>query len=89
MEILLLILGLLGFGVYQMKKRKEAEIDGKLSEIKGKDSILSRDQVEIENEINKLDDRLKQITEERKKQLKAEDNLTLEEKAVLANKKWN
>lgn len=89
MEILLLILGLLGFGVYQMKKRKEAEIDSKLSEIKGKDSILANDQKEIESEINQIDERLKQITEKRKKQLQAEDNLTLEERADKANKKWN
>ena len=89
MEIILLILGLLGFGAYQMKKRKEAEVDSKLSETKGKDSILARDQLNIENEINKVDERLKEITEERKRQLQAEDNLSLEERADKANKKWN
>jgi predicted nuclease with TOPRIM domain len=89
MEIIILILGLLGFGAYQFKKRQEAEVESKLSETKGKDSILVRDQVKIENEINKIDERLKEITEERKKQLQAEDSLTLEERADKANKKWN
>lgn len=86
--LIMLVVGALSFGFYQFKKRNEAEVDSKLAETKGKDSILSRDQNEIEQEVNKIDERLKLITEERKKQLQAEDNKTLEEKALEANKKF-
>lgn len=86
--LIMLVVGALSFGFYQLKKRNEAEVDSKLAETKGKDSILSRGQNEIEQEVNKIDERLKLITEERKKQLQAEDNKTLEEKALEANKKF-
>lgn len=86
--LIMLVVGALSFGFYQFKKRNEAEVDSKLAETKGKDSILSHDQNEIEQEVNKIDERLKLITEERKKQLQAEDNKTLEEKALEANKKF-
>lgn len=89
MEIVLLVLGLLGFGLFQLKKRKEAEVDGKLAETKGKDVILSRDQLDIEQEVNKVDKRLKQITEERKKQLQQEDTRTLEQRTEDAKKRFN
>jgi predicted nuclease with TOPRIM domain len=89
MEIVALILGLLGFGFYQLNKRKDAEVNVKLAETKGKDIILERDQLNIEAEINKVDEKLKAITEERKRQLAETDDLTLEERASKANKRWN
>jgi predicted nuclease with TOPRIM domain len=86
--LILLVVGALGFGFYQLKKRNEAEVDSKLDETKGKDSILVRDQVKIQNEINSIDQRLQEITEERKKQLAEADTLSLADRAKAAKNRF-
>ena len=86
--LIVLILGALGFGFYQFKKRNEAEVEVKLAETKGKDIVLQTEQVKIQNEIKEIDNRLEEIKENRKEQLKKQDELTLAERAKAAKDRF-
>lgn len=86
--LIILVAGALGFGFYQLKMRNKAEVDSKLAETKGKDSMLVRDQKLIEQQINGIDTRLQEITEERKKQLAEADSLSLAERAKKAKDRF-
>lgn len=86
--LIMLVVGALGFGFYQLKKRNEAEVNSKLAETKGKDSMLVRDQVKVQNEIKAIDTRLAEITEERKKQLAKADAMSLADRAKAAKNKF-
>lgn len=86
--LIMLVVGALGFGFYQLKMRNKAEVDSKLAETKGKDEMLARDQFNVKNEIKAIDTRLAEINEERKKQLAQADAMSLAERAKAAKDKF-
>lgn len=81
--VIALILGLIALLSYQMSKRRDAEIDSKLAETKGKDSILSEQQDEVKRQLEELDAGIKKMQDERAKAKEKEE--TPDERA----KKWD
>lgn len=77
--IVALIAGLL----FYRNKAKEAQVDSKLAETKGRDRELKLVHNDIKNAIEDIDKGIKKIKEERK--TKNNKQLTLEERA----EKWN
>ena len=85
MEYLLGIIAVLGGGVFYLwRQLQQSKADASLAETKGKDSILERDQKEIDEQIEKLDEGIKKMNEDRKKRQEEEKNLSLAERA----KRW-
>lgn len=83
--IITLILGLLGFGIYNYKKRKSAEVDALLNETKGRDAELEIQQEDIDEAIKDLDKGIIEMRRKRKEKRDAAGNLTDEERAD----RWN
>lgn len=76
-----LILGLAGFAYYQYDRRKKAEVDALLGEIKGKDSKLAEDQKMVQDEIVKIDQAIADLKEQRRKEAESKYSLSLKERA--------
>lgn len=83
--IIMLILGLLGFGAYNYKKRKEAEVDAILNETKGRDKELKEQQDLVNQAIKDIDKGIIDMNKKREEMKKAEANLSDEERAD----RWN
>lgn len=79
MEYLLALLGLAGFAYYQYSKRKDAETDALLAKTKGKDEVLEAEQLDVEEEIEKIDSAIAEMNKKREK--KNPNTLTLKERA--------
>lgn len=76
-----LILALVGGLLFYKRKSEKAEIDSKLSETKGKDSILKENQADVEKAISDLDAGIEKMKAEREAQRIKDENMTLKERA--------
>jgi small-conductance mechanosensitive channel len=82
-----IIVALVGVIVYQMNKRKSAEVDAILANTKGQDKQLEVKETEIKEEISVIDARLEEIKKARAEQLKIQDQMDLAQRAEELNKK--
>jgi predicted nucleic acid-binding Zn-ribbon protein len=84
MELLVgLVVTLLGGLVFFKRKADKAEVDAKLAEVRGRDAALKEQQEELEAAIRTLDNGIEAMkkTRELEARKRAEDNLTLKERA--------
>ena len=79
--IIMLILGLLGFGAYNYKKRKSAEVDAIINETRGRDAELELQQDEVEQALKDLDAGIDKMRKEREARRNAAGELTDDERA--------
>lgn len=85
--IIALVVGLLGFGYYQFDKRKKAEVEAKLAAAKAKDAELKKRQDVVDNEIQKIDNKIVDLKRKQAQKVASRKNLTLKERAALWKKK--
>ena len=79
--IIALILGLLGFGAYNYKKRKAAEVDAVQAETKGRDAELKVQQEDLEAAVADIDSGIQKLNEDRQARKEAAKDLSDQERA--------
>jgi hypothetical protein len=86
--LVVLVLG--GLLYSSNRKNQRLAVDNKLSEVKGKDSVLSKESLKVKNEIDKIDHRLEELKLEREAELERErlDSMSLAERAKEARKRF-
>lgn len=86
--IVMVILALVGFGAYQLKKRNEAEVDAKLANTKGQDKQLEKDQINVQKEIKTIDAQIDALNKQRAEEAANRKNMSLAERAKAAKDKF-
>lgn len=83
-----IIVGLLGFGVYQYQAKKKAQQDAKLGEARGQDAELKITQDDLNRMIGEIDQGIEDMKKAREAEKAKKDSMTLKERRDALRKKY-